>query len=417
MTAFDLPKPDHAKNMRIIGHTNQGGLADGIQVMVSDGYAYVGHVYSGGFTVLDVRDPRNPKFVRHIKQPAGTWAQHLQTHGDILIVNNMKDMLRDTNMKKADDYYTGAIGEKVDLSGQGTEWSSGIRVYDISDRSNPREIGFMELPGLGVHRVWWDGGDYAYMSSLPPGFSDDIFTIADFKNPEKPHPVGELWLPGMNTAKGETRNWDPKYRYALHHVIVKGDLGCGAWRDGGMTTIDVSNRHDPKLLAHVNTAPPFAGGTHNTLPLPGRGLCVAVEEAVFDHQADGQKHTWIYDIRVPTKPISISTMPIPAEEDYVKKAGQFGPHNIHENRVESFQSENIVFVTYQNAGVRVYDISNPFRPEEIASLVPPKPPQLMAWPPNRPQVLDTTDIFPAKKGLVYITDMNAGLYILETDKI
>ena len=138
---------------------------------------------------------------------------------------------------------------------------------------------------------------------------------------------------------------------------------------------------------------------------------------MFDHQADGQKHTWIYDIRVPTKPISISTMPIPAEEDYVKKAGQFGPHNIHENRIESFQSEDIVFVTYQNAGVRVYDISNPFRPEEIASLVPPKPAQLMDWRPNRPQVLDTTDIFVDKNGLVYITDMNAGLYILEMDNL
>ena len=96
-------KPDHARNMRIIGHSDQGGKADGIQVMVSAGYAYVGHVYSGGFTVLDVSDPRAPKFVRHIAQPAGTRSQHLQTYGDLLLVNNMKDMLRDENMKKPDD--------------------------------------------------------------------------------------------------------------------------------------------------------------------------------------------------------------------------------------------------------------------------------------------------------------------------
>ena len=41
----------------------------------------------------------------------------------------------------------------------------------------------------------------------------------------------------------------------------------------------------------------------------------------------------------------------------------------------------------------------------------------MDWRPNRPQVLDTTDIFVDKNGLVYITDMNAGLYILEMDNL
>ena len=414
--ASKIALPDHASNMRIVGHSDQGGRADGVQVMVSDGYAYIGHVFSGGFTVLDVRDPRQPAFVRHIEQPKGTWSQHLQVHGDLLLVNNMKDMYRDTNMKKADDYYTGAIGEKVDLSGKGTEWSSGVRVYDIADRSNPREIGFMDLPGLGVHRIWWDGGDWMYMSSLPPGFSDDILTIADFSDVTKPHPVSQLWLPGMNTDRGERREWDPKYRYALHHAIVKGDLGCGAWRDGGLSTLDLSDRRNPKILAHVNTAPPFNGGTHNTLPLPGRNLVVAVEEAVFDNQADGEKHSWIYDIREPTKPISIATMPIPNECDYVSKGGQFGPHNIHENRSESFQSEDLVFITYQNAGVRVYDIKNPFRPEEVAALVPAAPTKMMDFRPDKPRVVDTTDIFVDKEGLVFVTDSNAGLYILELTK-
>ena len=410
-------KPDHARNMRIIGHSDQGGRADGIQVMVSGGYAYVGHVFSGGFSVLDVRDPRAPAFVRHVPQPPGTWSQHLQTHGDLLLVNNMKDMLRDESMKSAGDYYRGAIGEKVDLAAHGTAWSSGLRVYDIADRATPVEIGFLALPGLGVHRTWWDGGRWAYVSALPPGFSDDILIIVDLADPTRPQAVSELWLPGMNTQAGETPDWDPKLRYALHHAIVKGDLACGAWRDGGITTLDVSDRVHPKLLSHVNTAPPFCGGTHNTLPLPGRGLMVVVEEAVFDNQLDGVKHTWIYDIRDPAKPISIATMPIPDEEDYAKKGGQFGPHNIHENRAEGFQSETLVFVTYQNAGVRVYDLSNPFRPEEVACLVPPAPSRMMDYRPNRPKVVDTTDVYVDARGLVYLTDMNAGFYVVEMDRM
>ncbi len=408
-----LLTPDYARNMRIIGHSDQGGRADGIQVMVSGGFAYVGHVFSGGFSIIDVRDPRAPVFVRHVPQPPGTWSQHLQTHGDLLLVNNMKDMLRDETMKSAGDYYKGAIGDKVDLAGQGSAWSSGLRVYNIADRGNPIEIGFLALPGLGVHRTWWDGGRWAYVSALPPGFSDDILIIVDLADPTRPRPVSEFWLPGMKKDAGEAADWDPKYRYALHHAIVKGDLACGAWRDGGITTLDVSDRTHPKLLAHVNTAPPFNGGTHNTLPLPGRGLMVVVEEAVFDSQLDGPKHTWIYDIREPSKPISIATMPIPGEEDYVRKGGQFGPHNIHENRVEGFQSETLVFVTYQNAGVRVYDLTNPFRPEEVACLVPPAPAVMMDYRPDRPKVVDTTDVYVDHSGLVYLTDMNAGLFVVE----
>ena len=58
----DLMTPTYARNMKIIGHTDQGGgRADGVQIMVHKGFAYVGHIFSKGFSVIDVRDPRDPK--------------------------------------------------------------------------------------------------------------------------------------------------------------------------------------------------------------------------------------------------------------------------------------------------------------------------------------------------------------------
>ncbi len=413
MNSSDTITPDYARNMRIVGHSDQGGRSDGVQVMVSRGFAYVGHVFSGGFSVMDVRDPRAPRFVRHISQPERTWSQHLQTNDDLLLVVNMKDMLRDQQLSAA-DYYSGSIGGKVDVSGADRSYSAGLRVFDIGDRANPREIAFMPFDGLGVHRIWYTGGQWAYLSALPPGFTDDILIIVDMSNPARPFPVSRLWLPGMNSAAGEQPTWDPKYRFALHHAIVKDDIACGAWRDGGVTTIDVSDRRNPRLLAHRNFAPPFAGGTHNALPLLDRGLLVVVEEAVFDNCADGIKRGWVFNIEVPSNPVSISTLPIPAEVEYSKKGGQFGPHNLHENRPESFQSSDLIFVTYQNAGLRVYDIRDPFRPVEIAALVPPAPASMMDYRSSRPRVIDTTDVFVDERGLIYCTDSNAGLYILET---
>ena len=49
----DLPKPDYARNMRVVGHSDQGGRPDGVQVMVYRGFAYVGHMFSEGFSVID----------------------------------------------------------------------------------------------------------------------------------------------------------------------------------------------------------------------------------------------------------------------------------------------------------------------------------------------------------------------------
>ena len=47
----ELPKPDYARNMRILGHCDQGGRPDGVQIMVHRGFAYVGHGYSNGSLV------------------------------------------------------------------------------------------------------------------------------------------------------------------------------------------------------------------------------------------------------------------------------------------------------------------------------------------------------------------------------
>lgn len=55
----DLPKPDHAtSNLKLVGYSDQGGRCDGVQIMVHQGFAYVGHIFSKGFSVIDVRDPR-----------------------------------------------------------------------------------------------------------------------------------------------------------------------------------------------------------------------------------------------------------------------------------------------------------------------------------------------------------------------
>src|SRR5712675_840674 len=231
MPSSDLPKPDYAtSNMRLVGHSDQGGRCDGVQIMVHRGYAYIGHIFSKGFTVVDVRNPKKPKVVKHVAAPPNTWTLHLQAFDDLLLVIHNKDMFAQPELADEKNYYKGSVDHHAKQESSGQNWSAGMAVYDISKPDDPKQIGFMPVAGTGLHRLWYVGGRWAYASALLDGFSDYILITIDMKNPKK-----------------------------------------------------------PKLIVHKTWAPPFGGGTHNALPLPDRDLLIVVDETVLDNQEDGFK--------------------------------------------------------------------------------------------------------------------------------
>ncbi|WP_409159212.1 LVIVD repeat-containing protein [Pectobacterium sp. B2J-2] len=413
MALTPLPTPDYSRNMRLIGHSDQGGRPDGVQVMVHRGYAYIGHMVSQGVSIVDVRDAKNPRPAGFIAAPPGTWNIHLQTHDDLLLVVNARDLFADASFAEEKVYYTRSVADTVSTKQQGKSWSAGLRIFDISTPAKPREISFLPLDGIGIHRIWYVGGRWAYVSALLDGYSDYIFLTIDLADPQRPEVAGRYWLPGMHTAGGETASWPDGKRYALHHAIISGDTAYGSWRDGGLTLLDVSDRTNPQLISHRNWSPPFGGGTHTALPLPDRELLIVLDEAVLDDQEDGEKLIWVFDIREPSNPVSIATFPQPKEADYVKKGAHFGPHNLHENRPGSFISSSLIFATYQNAGVRAYDISNPYQPKETGALVPAAPARMVDKRHGRPQIIQSCDVFVDADGIIYSTDYNAGLSIIE----
>jgi hypothetical protein len=403
--------PDSARNIDFVGNTDLNGRGDGVQVMVHKGHAFVGHMFSDGFTIVDVRDPKQPRPVNFVAAPANSRAFHLQTHGDLLLTVNSPNIWVLQGYSDPNDYFKASITET--FTRREKEFTAGLRVFDISKPAEPREIAFMPVDGLGLHRLWYVGGRYAYASCHWQGFTDHVLAIIDMQEPTRPEIVGRWWIPGMHTAGGETPNWKGR-RYALHHAIVAGNLAYAAWRDGGMTILDVSDASAPKLLAHRNWCPPFGGGTHTPLPLPDRNLAVFADEGNLDDCANGIQRCWMFDVREPANPVQIASFPTPAEADYCKKGAKFGPHNLHENRPGSLQSSELIFATYQNAGVRVFDIRDPFQPREVAHFVPPPPPEKMVDPrPNRPRVIQSNDVYVAQDGLMYLTDVNAGLTILQ----
>jgi hypothetical protein len=113
-------------------------------------------------------------------------------------------------------YYRGQVGNVVgtaETKGKAIsterDWTAGLAVYDISQPAVPRRIGFMPVEGGGIHRIWYTGGPWAYVSVLLDGFTDYIFMTVDMSDPARPREAGRYWLPGMNHAKGERPDWPP----------------------------------------------------------------------------------------------------------------------------------------------------------------------------------------------------------------
>src|SRR5712692_1983915 len=135
-----------SRAIKFVSHSDQGGRSDGVQIMVHRGYAYIGHTFSNGITVMDVRDPKQPKMVDFIACPPNTRAIHLQTHEDLLLAVNGPSVWTMQEFQNPQEYFTGSPADK--LTQRKGSFAAGLRVFDISKPGKPTEIGFMPVEGI-----------------------------------------------------------------------------------------------------------------------------------------------------------------------------------------------------------------------------------------------------------------------------
>jgi hypothetical protein len=151
---------------------------------------------------------------------------------------------------------------------------------------------------------------------------------------------------------------------------------------------------------------------HTAVPLFDRNLMLVTDESTEDNAADWPKLIWVLDARDEEHLIPISTCPLPPVDAFKDRGGRFGAHNIHENTPvpTSYKSDQIVFGTFFNGGLRAYDISNAYQPKEVATFVPPTPE-------NSPVgAVQLNDVYVDERGVIYTVDrFSGGLYTLEMD--
>jgi len=404
--AQQVPPGWTAERMKPIGYSDLDGRGGAFKMAIKevDGrwYLYMGHLWHRGWSIVDVTDPTAPKLVKFIPHfQANTWTIQMELHDNIMI----------TALQRAQTGWGGDPDKPFD---------EGVLIWDISDPVNPKKLSHWKTGANGTHRNWYAGGRYMHLAANKPGYQGQIYVIVDIGDPKNPKEVGRWWMPGQHTAGGETS----PYPISLHGPPYVVDdmvyLGYGS----AVVILDISDVSKPKLVGRLDFSPPFKpGGTavHGVMPVPGKPLLIANSEAGAEMCQEQLNHTSIVDISDPTKPrlLSLFPLPVPPKDapftDFCDKGGRFGPHNLNQEQhlPDVERQGDLVYVTYFNAGLRIYDIRNPRLPKEVAWFVPPTPPTRVGPIPTTKLVTQTEDVLVDRRGNIYITDKQWGLWVLQ----
>jgi hypothetical protein len=371
---------EERSGLRLVASSDLAGRGDGMQVMRHREALYVAHFGPNGMgtSILDVSELRSPRLVSQLEAPVGAHNHKVQIADDLMLVNH--------------EAFRGGRPARV-----------GMAIHDVSDPFEPKEIGFWDSTGDGVHRIVWEGGRYAYVSATPEGFSERIWVVVDIEDPKNPVERGRWWWPGMEN--GAKRGWPDSEERSVHHALVSGDRAYLGFWDSGMVILDISDLDHIDVVSHLNWV--VGGHTHTCLPLPGSDLVAVTDESTFN-DCQGPPHMIrLVDISDEANPQVRSVCPTPGEE-FCLRGLRYGAHCLHENRPNSYRSETLLFATYFNAGLRVYDIEDPDDPREVAHYIPECPPGQEA--------IQINDVFVDEDLYIYITDrVNGGVYILEPE--
>jgi hypothetical protein len=433
--------PSLTKNVARVSRLDLQGAG---QVYVDGKYAYVGHITNKeglATSILDVSDPKKPRVLAQL--PVGDKNSHshkARVIGDIMIVNVEQNMTaigrKADELPKLRKLLREALGrdashkelaEKLGVKEsdipaveamEKTPYDQGgFKIYDISDRANPKLITHQKTHGRGVHRFDMDA-TYAYISTEMPGYIGNILVIYDIRNPAKPEEVSRWWLPGQHLAGGEKPTWSGR-QHRLHHTVRVGDrLYAGCWH-GGVRVVDVADIRKPRTIGEHNYHPPFPEPSHTFMGLPktvsGRQIAVAIDEEDHADSAEemakrrGRPHAclWVFDITdlKSIKPLSIYEVSELDSPWSRALPGRFGAHQFQEHMKGG---DTLMYCAWFAGGLRIVDIKDPSAPEEVGYFIP-EPAKGRVAP-------QSNDVDVDERGLIYLVDRYSGFDILEFDR-
>jgi len=278
----------------------------------------------GGLRVIDVEDPSNPTLLGSMETP---WTARLTVHEGRVFLGTSPGVLKTIDV--SDPTAPRLIGEMAVGGGQITDVQRsgnavcalddfGVWLIDMSRPGSPRQIGYAQTAPLRAGMAVSEG--IAYVS----GFGE--ITVFDLVGPDAPEEVGDISTAGADRFYGI----DVVDGYAF--VATAGS-------EGGLTIYDVSRPTEPVEVGAIDGVP------------SARGVVVQGGVAYLTAEHEGLH---LFDVREPSAPVHLAL----AELDSIAGAELSHPIAV----------SNGVAAVSTRADVRIFDVSDPRLPTEVAVL-------------------------------------------------
>ena len=285
----DPPDFDHV--VLLANENVAGGYNDVWGFVGSDGREYVIQGHSTGTLWWDVDDPVHPVLVASLSEPASPW----------------RDMF--------------VIGDHAFVSAENFEM--GIRVYDISDPTDPTHVASYLTTVNQAHNVFGDPArDLVFAVGGSSGGANGGLQILDASDPLNMTQIGL---------------WNDHY---VHDVSIHGNLAflCLIYLDR-LQILDLTDPTNPVELGGYDDP---VGNVHASWPTDDG------QHVLITHETQGG-HLRAIDVANPMAP-TLAGIWAPAP--------MASAHNVH---VEG----SLAYVSWYNRGTRVIDVSDPANLDEV----------------------------------------------------
>jgi hypothetical protein len=450
LIAFSAPalaqgKPE-AKNMNLLGYNDLQARSAYQPIVQHQGnrwIAYIGHhggtdqipkpvnpmtgkAEFNGTSIVDVTDPKHPKYLTHIPGEEGNYESG---GGQMVRACDGKDLPK---------------GDRDAVYLLRTNGKLAHEIYDVRDPAHPKLLS--RIDGLqDTHKNFWEcDTGIAYLVSGPPGWRVKRMTqVYDLSDPAHPVKIRDFGLPGQQPGStGPT----PVQLHGMISVPKANRIyfGYGTNSDGIMQIVDRDKLlNGPKEPTEENLKYPEVGrwemspfnGAHTAFPIlnmpipeyakdkvgKSRNIAVVTDEQIANECGEARQMAWFVDMTVEKHPVSIANFQVPEKPgDFCDRGGRFGTHSSNENMTPIYYGK-VMFFAYFNAGVRAVDIRDPYHPKEIGHYIPAvtgntdkRCVKLESGQDSCKIAIQTNNVEVDDRGYIYIVDRaNTGLHILE----
>lgn len=292
----------------------------------------------------------------------------------------------------------------------------------------------------------WFGGKYMYLSAAPNDsyalteYPDYLYSpgyqVWDMSDPANPVFVNQVTVPGqvvgdaaseaaylMNPRAGNRTSWMGSRMplFLPTHVEDGGDVAFGPMGGLGFYSFDLSNPDEPRLLDQVSAPPSFAGtefDNANVTQYERTGYVFTNGYPMNSNCYEPYKDIFVVDAKDPADIEIVGTLPRPtppegaAFTDFCQRGGSFGPKRSGTIHEPGEAKAGFLPYAFYNAGLQIYDVTDPTKPEISGYFVPsfPTTDQVPDWTFNNASFAMFTEY---DRNIIWLFSVN-GVYALST---